>query len=437
MSAPGTIASSLVGAFFDSQPDPMLLADSAGVILATNRAASQLLGAAGSPLVGCSIGQLLPCFSRSGVSLPPTTSGRLEWRCEFVTPHRTGRLIQVTGTALHQGSDETCGWAFQLKDLDAGHDGPQFIGKSAATRQLLERMSEVAAGAAPAVLLLGEPGTGKELVAKRIHVLSRRSSAPFLPINCAAIPDYLLESELFGFEKDGFSGAQASREGLLESAQGGTVFLDEISELPLSMQGKLLRVIESRCYRRTGGTEDLPIQVYVIAATSRNIERAIARHAFREDLYRRLSSVQIQLPPLRERAEDIHEMAAYFLQRFNRIHHRQIQGLHPRTEHMLAAYSWPGNARELRNVIERAVLVEESRLLMPVSLALPGMAEHQGQPPDADPIPPSAPFSLSGNEHELILAALAKAEGNQTRAAQLLGIGRFSLRYKMKKLKML
>ncbi len=381
-------------------------------------------------LTGSTAGDLLRC-----PTLPLPASGGQEWKCEFRAPHSPGRLLEVAGSPLGAGPNGPGGWALTLKDLGEVLSPPKFVGRSPAVQELLEFVSRIAASSAKAILLLGESGTGKELIAQRLHGLSRRASAPFVAINCAAIPENLLESELFGFERGAFTDARAPKEGLLEKSHGGTVFLDEIADLSLPMQAKLLRVLENHTFRRIGGSRDIAVDLRVIGATNQQIEKAIANRTFRSDLYYRLNGVQIQLPPLRERREDIREIAAHFLHQFNRLHHRQIQGIHPSAQRILELYPWPGNVRELRNVIERAVLVEPSHLLMPASLAIPGRtSDPDGKPPCDEIAAPPACFSLHSSEQELIAAALAEADGNQTRAAILLGIGRYSLRYRMKKL---
>jgi len=224
----------------------------------------------------------------------------------------------------------------------------------------------------------------------------------------------------------------------LEVADGGTLFLDEIGELPPPLQAKLLRVLEDQTFRRVGSARDISVNLRIVGATNSNLEKAIEERRFRIDLYYRLNGVQIRLPALRERPDDIADLAVHFLSHFNRIHIRDLRGIHPSAQRLLETYRWPGNARELRNVIERAVLVETSPLITPESLALPG---RRGIP-EADNAEAgggllSARFSLRTGEQELIAAALAECRGNQTRAAELLGIGRFSLRYKMKRLGML
>jgi transcriptional regulator with PAS, ATPase and Fis domain len=327
------------------------------------------------------------------------------------------------------------GWALVLKPFARPHRPPEFLGSSSVTQELLEFVSRIALSRATSILLLGESGTGKDLIARRLHGLSPRAAAPFVPINCAALPESLCESELFGYEKGAFTSATQRKEGLFSFADGGTIFLDEIGELPMALQAKVLRVLEDRSFRPLGGTRSISVDVRVVSATNADLEKSIQSGRFRSDLYYRLSGVQIHLPSLRERAEDIRGLALYFLEHFNRVHRRHLRGIHPAAQRKLDSYAWPGNVRELRNVIERAVLMENDSWITPPNLAFysqspkslkPGVAEREAAS--------QAPFCLRGSERELVAAALAEAHGNQTRAARLLGIGRFSLRYKMKKL---
>jgi two-component system, NtrC family, response regulator AtoC len=301
----------------------------------------------------------------------------------------------------------------------------------------LEFVSRIAASRATSILLVGESGTGKELIAKRLHALSRRAAASLVPINCAALPEALLESELFGYERGAFTGAHDSKEGLLQVADGGTVFLDEIGEMPLPLQAKLLRVLEDHTFRRIGGSRSISVDVRVIGATNTDLEKAIEERRFRSDLYYRLNGVQIRVPALRERPEDLPALISFFLDHFNHLHDRDIRGIHPGAKRLIEGHSWPGNVRELRNVIERAVLVEPSPLLTAASLALPNGPNASARAAMLERTDTTARFSLVSGERELIAAALAETGGNQTRAAALLGIGRFSLRYKMKKIGLL
>ena len=426
----------LTSAWFESIDDPMLLCDRSLVVFAANRAATRLLQMSAGELLHRKADEVLAPAATNGplpVQPPPA---RLEWRCEFQAARGDSCTLEISGVALQDRLSGVEGWALSLHDLGAIQAPPEFIGRSVVAQELLEFVSRIAASRASSILLVGESGTGKELIAKRLHALSHRAGASLVPINCAALPENLLESELFGYERGAFTGARDLKEGLLEVADGGTVFLDEIGELPLALQAKLLRVLEDHTFRRIGGSRNISVDVRVIGATNADLEKAIAERRFRSDLYYRLNGVQIRVPALRERPEDLPELVAFFLEHFNRVHGREIQGVHPGAKRLIEAHTWPGNVRELRNVIERAVLVEPSGLITSGSLALPNAPNGSGRAAAAEKTSP-ARFSLLTGERELIAAALAETSGNQSRAAALLGIGRFSLRYKMKKLGML
>src|SRR5215475_12730549 len=239
----------------------------------------------------------------------------------------------------------------------------QIIGQSPAMAEMIRLARKVAASEASSVLLLGESGTGKDLVAKAIHFGSSRADQPFIAINCAAIPGTLIESELFGHEKGAFTDAKGRKEGLFEQAQGGTLFLDEIGELELGLQAKLLRVLEEGSFRRVGGLKDLPLDVRVVAASNRDLKSEGEAGKFRLDLYYRLSVIQIDLPPLRERGNDVLLLAKYYLTHFNERLKKRIRGLTGEVEDIFRRYSWPGNVRELRNIIERVTILEDSDLI--------------------------------------------------------------------------
>jgi len=431
--APPIAESVLTNAWFETIEDPILLCDRSLMVLAANDAAVRLLQTSAGDLLHRKADEFLaPAASLAPEPARPTDA-RLQWRSELQAASGP-RIVEISGTALRDRMTGTEGWVLALQAI-GGIDPPPFIGQSAVVLELLEFVSRIAASRAHSILLVGESGTGKELIAKRLHALSRRAAAPWIPINCAALPEYLLESELFGYEKGAFTGARESKEGLLESADGGTVFLDEIGELPVGLQAKLLRVLEDRTFRRVGGSRNISVDVRVIGATNADLEKAIQARLFRSDLYYRLNGVQIRVPTLRERPEDLPELAAFFLDHFNRVHQRQLAGIHPSAKLLIERHGWPGNVRELRNVMERAVLVEPSPLVTTSSLAVPGGAHASATPPAAKGADP-ARYSLQTGERELVAAALAETGGNQTRAAALLGIGRFSLRYKMKKLGM-
>lgn len=311
----------------------------------------------------------------------------------------------------------------------------QIIGESAAMREMLHLSRRVADSDVSSVLLQGESGTGKDLVAKAIHYASDRAKNPFVAINCAALPPALIESELFGYEKGAFTDARSRKEGLLEQSDSGTIFLDEISELEINLQAKLLRVLEEGAFRRVGGLRDVPFEARVIAASNRDLKAESEGGRFRLDLYYRLAVFQIDIPPLRERGDDVLLLAEHFIRLFNeRRGRRNVNGLSPEVGRAFRLYGWPGNVRELRNVIERAMILEEGDLI--TTKYLPRGIE-RANVTDAGRIfhlPPEG-VSLDNLEESLLKQALDRSGGNQTRAAELLGITRDTLRYRLKKLK--
>jgi two-component system response regulator PilR (NtrC family) len=309
------------------------------------------------------------------------------------------------------------------------------IGRSPKMVELYTLIGRVAA-VNSAVLITGESGTGKEMVARTIHYNSPRSSKPFVAINCGAIPEQLLESELFGHVKGSFTGAVATKAGLLEMAQGGTVFLDEVAEMSPLLQVKLLRFLQDHIFRRVGGTEDIEVDVRIMAATNKNLTQMIQHGTFREDLFYRLNVISVELPPLRDRWEDIPLLARNFLELFAARAGRPVMGIAPEAMEILMAYSWPGNVRELENVIERAVALttaDEVRVeSLPPSVRRP-------PPPPVLPLLEVPPEGLdleqvvADLEKNLMQDALQKSGGVQTKAAQLLGINFRSFRYRAKK----
>jgi transcriptional regulator with PAS, ATPase and Fis domain len=313
----------------------------------------------------------------------------------------------------------------------------QIVGDSPPMREMLMLAHKVAESEVSSVLLQGESGTGKDLVAKAIHYHSTRSENPFVAINCAALPGTLIESELFGYEKGAFTDAKARKEGLFEQAEGGTLFLDEIGELELSLQAKLLRVLEEGSFRRVGGLKDLPLDVRVIAASNRDLKTEGEAGRFRVDLFYRLSVIQIDIPPLRERGDDIRVLAEHYVSSFRDRLKKSIDRISPEALAAFRRYDWPGNVRELRNVIERAMILEDGNEItakyLPRGLAGDARAGSARIAPDQMRLPADG-VSLEEVEMSLVRQALERSGGNQTKAAELLGISRDQLRYRMKKL---
>lgn len=318
----------------------------------------------------------------------------------------------------------------------------QILGGSPAMKKMLSLAAKVAESEVSSVLLQGESGTGKDLVAKAIHYGSQRSDGPFVAVNCAALPATLIESELFGYEKGAFTDAKARKEGLFEQAQGGTLLLDEIGELELSLQAKLLRVLEEGAFRRVGGLKDIPLDVRVLAASNRDLKSESEAGRFRLDLYYRLSIIQIDIPPLRERGDDVLLLSQHYIDTISaklRRRHK-ITGLSPETTAVFRKYPWPGNVRELRNVIERTLILEDADQItteyLPGGLLVSPRVEESSAGSDgaARFVLPNEGISLDEAELSFVRQAMERSGGNQTRAAELLGISRDQLRYRLKKL---
>ncbi|GAB4389099.1 MAG: hypothetical protein Kow0025_12340 [Thermodesulfovibrionales bacterium] len=292
--------------------------------------------------------------------------------------------------------------------------------KMAGVLDIVRKVKDVASS----ILISGESGTGKELIARAIHFNSQRRERPFVALNCAAIPDALLESELFGYTKGAFTGASEGKRGLLEEADGGSAFLDEIGSMRASLQAKLLRFLQDRSFYKVGGTRPVTVDVRIIAATNRDLEEAVGAGDFREDLYYRLNVIRIALPPLRERREDIPLLIRYFLNRFNRLMGRNIKKVAPEAMAMLSGYEWPGNVRQLENVVERAVVLARGSELTPADLPMEIALVDGGLGED---------LTLESLERAHVLRVLSVADGNRKRAAELLGINTATLWRKLKK----
>ena len=312
------------------------------------------------------------------------------------------------------------------------------IGQSRAMREVVSLVRKVAESNANTILLQGESGTGKNLIARVIHYNSTRASEHFVEVTCTAIPETLIESELFGYEKGAFTGATSSKKGLFELANGGTIYLDEIGDARPSTQAKLLRVIEDMKFKRVGGLKDVSVDVRVIAATNKNLESAVKDGSFRADLYYRLRVIPIHIPSLRERKEDIVPLALYYVSQYNKKFKKALKDISPEARDILSDYPWHGNARELKNVIERICILEDTDIIYPEHIPSE-LVDYVGaaKSPDSPLSLPSGGVSLKTVEKDLIVQALQAVNGNQTRAAKLLGISRDSLRYKMHKIGLL
>ncbi len=311
-----------------------------------------------------------------------------------------------------------------------------FIGDAPALAGVFDTLDRLQGVDAPTVLVLGESGTGKDVIARLIHSRGPRANGPFLEVDCASLPTNLLESELFGHERGAFTDAHARKRGLLEVAAGGVVFLDELGELTPAIQAKLLRALESRSFRRVGGTETLRMDATVIAATNRDLEKEVAEGNFREDLFFRLNVVPIKLPPLRERREDIPKLVAHFVEKFNRAFGREITGVSGEAMALLQAWRWPGNVRELRNVVERLAILGVHEVIRSEDLPAEVRFHTAGATGKVAGCPyelPEGGVDLDAVERGLVLQAYERTEGNQSAAARLLGLSRFALRNRLQK----
>lgn len=314
------------------------------------------------------------------------------------------------------------------------------VGRSQAMQNIYRLILKVAPGNAP-VLILGESGTGKELVAREIHKHSSRANRPFITINSAALAEGILESEMFGHEKGAFTGAIATKKGLVELADGGTLFLDEIGDLGLNLQAKLLRFLQEKEFKRVGGLQTLKVDVRVLTATHQDLQKKIASNQFRHDLYYRLNVITLSLPSLKEHLEDLPDLVHHFCRKYSEILHKTLE-FPQETLDLMATYAWPGNIRELENVVERAVVLSEGPVVRQEDLPReiweqPEKKDLRPQPEPASPTSPDSTLPLDQRlgllEQEIIKRTLAECQGNQTQAAKKLGLKRSSLQYKMQK----
>ncbi len=309
------------------------------------------------------------------------------------------------------------------------------VGVSPAMQEIIFLAQKIAESDANTILIQGESGTGKSLLARTIHYCSPRASEPFVEVTCTAIPEALIESELFGYEKGAFTDAKASKKGLFEFAGGGTVYLDEIGDIKQSTQAKLLRALEEKTFKKVGGLKDIKVNVRVIATTNKkDLEKSVKNGEFRADLYYRMKVLPIYIAPLRERKEDIIPLAMHHIMRFNKEFKKNITGISNEAQKLLLNYPWYGNARELRNIIERIFILEDTGIINLDHIPSEIMNQSEEVSSDSAPIDlPNEGISLKDVEKDLITQALEKVSSNQTKAAKLLGISRDALRYKMQK----
>ena len=327
---------------------------------------------------------------------------------------------------------ETTSLRREVRRLRASQAQPysvdRIVGESTAMSLLRNLLAKVATSPASTVLLTGESGTGKDLAAKVLHFNSDRSHRPFMNITCSALTETLLESELFGHERGAFTDARQQKRGLFESAEGGTVFLDEIGEMVPGLQAKVLRVLEEKSFKRVGGSQDIKVDVRVVAASNRNLEEEVRAGRFRQDLFYRLNVLPITLPPLRQHLEDVPALLAFYVDGFNREFRKKVKGVSPAALKLLQGYGWPGNIRELRNAVERAMLLASGSWLEPEDFSLSA----RGTSPVGFELPANG-VDLESLEQSLVVQALERCHGNQTKAAALLGMNRDQIRYRIEK----
>ncbi|MCC6672417.1 MAG: sigma-54-dependent Fis family transcriptional regulator [Planctomycetes bacterium] len=358
-------------------------------------------------------------------------------------PFEIDEVLQTVARALEASRlrEEV---ARQREESQRTYSIQNLIAESAAMQEVVHLVRRIAASEATTILILGESGVGKGLIARALHFEGSNWEKPFMHITCTALPETLLESELFGHERGAFTDAKNQKKGLFELADGGTVFLDEIGDISLALQGKLLRFLEDKVFRRVGGTRDIRVNVRIIAATNKDLAREVEAGRFRRDLYFRLKIIPIEIPPLRERTEDILPLANSFVRHFNAELRKSLDGIDAVAAQRIRAYPWPGNVRELRNAIERAVLLSDGKRIgevdLPVEIRIGTGGRKPAQGGVANGSGVEAPFQLPPGgvvleevERDLLRQALERAHGNRTRAARLLGINRDRIRYRIQK----
>src|SRR4051812_48831782 len=429
---PGWQRASVLESVFDQLSDALVLYDPEFRITGVNKAAEKLFGIASEEMLGKHCQDIFKCtLCEPGCGVlvglnqapsAPNCTVRLH------TDNGMERLVVMRTNQMFDDDGALSGVVATIRDIteEAAPQKREVIGESGPMREVMNFVRRVAASEATTILLGGENGTGKDLVAKKLHYQSLRQAEPFIAINCAAIPETLLESELFGYEKGAFTDAKTQKRGIFELADKGTLFLDEIGEIPLMLQAKLLRVLEDQTFRRLGGLKDIKLDLRVVAATNKTLREAVKEGAFRQDLYFRVNVIQILIPPLRERTDDILPLTRFFIDHYNRKFKRSIEGITDGTAKLLLGHDWPGNVRELRNAIERAMILEESAHItaasLPIAISRPDNDAPLGS--GAGTEIPTDGLSLEDNERGLLVRALEKTDGNQTQAARLLRITR-------------
>ena len=440
--APKWQRAEILEAIFDQVSDALFLFDRDLKIVTVNQAAQKLFGTPAEEMAGKHCREMFRCKECEStcemiLELEEFAASVASRAVNLHGDNGRRRRMIVRTVPLRDKNGALEGALATVKNIAEKDEASerQVIAQSKAMQEVLNFVRRVAVSAANSILIEGENGTGKDLIAKTLHYQSLRQAEPFLAINCAAIPETLLESELFGYEKGAFTDARTPKPGLFELADKGTLFLDEIGEIPLLLQAKLLRVLEDQCFRRLGGLQDIHIDVRIIAATNKNLREAVREGAFRQDLYYRLNVIQLMVPPLRERPQDILPLAHFFIDRYNWKFKRMIEGVAPDAETVLLSHDWPGNVRELRNAIERAMILEESGFISVASLPI-AIRTSETAAAVSIGLSTAAPgdgMSLQDHEKRLLVQALEKSGGNQSQAAHLLHITRDTLRYKMKK----
>jgi DNA-binding NtrC family response regulator len=357
-------------------------------------------------------------------------------------PFKVDELLVMIDMALERENLRREVTYFRREQRKA-HEAEEIVGESPAMKKVREMMEQITESDATSVLIYGESGTGKQLIATGIHYRSRRATKPFVEVNCASIPETLMESELFGFERGAFTDAREKKSGLLEEADSGTFFFDEIGDMSLHLQSKLLKFLDTKTFRRVGGTKEIHVDIRIIAATNQDLLGAVERKAFRADLYYRLNVATLFLPPLRERKEDVPLLAEHFMKKSTQSLGKKLEGISPQALEMLLEYDWPGNVRELENIIERGAILCKDGVIDTVHMPLNLMRRGSGETEDSgNGGLPLQGISIDGGksmkeivqsiERKLITDALRRCGSNQVRAAKLLGVTRDILRYRMK-----